>query len=68
VNDAGWNIRYIKVDTGNSGERVLISPYSVREIDWSGRLMHISVNRQKIKKAPPYNPAITVDGPMKKSS
>jgi hypothetical protein len=64
VDDAGWNIRYIKVDTGNwwPGERVLISPYSVREIDWSGRLVHINVNRQKVKNAPAYNPSITVDG------
>jgi len=40
VDDAGWSIRYIKVDTRNwwPGESVLISPYSVREIDWPGRL------------------------------
>ena len=51
VDDAGWNIRYIKVDTRNwwPGERVLISPHSVREIDWAGRLVHINVNRQKVK-------------------
>ncbi len=64
VDDAGWNIRYIKVDTRNwwPGERVLISPYSVREIDWVGRLVHVNVSRQKVKNAPPYNPSITVDG------
>ena len=64
VEDAGWNIRYIKVDTRNwwPGERVLISPYSVREIDWAGRLMHISVNRQRVKDSPPYDPCITIDG------
>ena len=61
VNDAGWNIRYIKVDTRNwwPGERVLISPYSVREIDWLGRLVHVNVSRQEVKNAPPYNPSIT---------
>ncbi len=64
VDDAGWNIRYIKVDTRNwwPGERVLISLYSVREIDWLGRLVYVNVSRQKIKNAPPYNPSITVDG------
>jgi hypothetical protein len=64
VDDAGWNIRYIKVDTRNwwPGERVLISPYSVREIDWAGRLIQVDVNRQKIKDSPPYHPSITVDG------
>jgi len=64
VDDAGWSIRYIKVDTRNwwPGERVLISPRSVREIDWVGKLVHINVNRQRIKDAPPYDPSITVDG------
>jgi len=64
VDDAGWSIRYIKVDTKNwwPGERVLISPYSVREIDWSGRLVHINVNRQRVKDSPPYDPCITIDG------
>jgi hypothetical protein len=64
VDDAGWNIRYIKVDTRNwwPGERVLISPYSVREIEWLGRLVYVNFSRQKIKNAPPYNPSITVDG------
>ena len=64
VDDAGWNIRYIKVDTRNwwPGERVLISPHSVREIDWASRLMHLNVNRQKVKDSPPYDPSITVDG------
>ena len=41
---------------------MLISPYSVREIDWSGRLMHINVNRQRVKDSPPYDPCITIDG------
>ena len=64
VDDAGWNIRYIKVDTRNwwPGERGVISPYSVREIEWLGRLVYVNFSRQKIKDAPPYNPSITVDG------
>jgi hypothetical protein len=64
VDDAGWNIRYIKIDTRNwwPGERVLISPHSVREIDWAGGLVHLNVNRQTIKDSPPYDPSITVDG------
>ena len=41
---------------------MLISPRSVREIDWVGKLVHINVNRQRIKDAPPYDPSITVDG------
>jgi hypothetical protein len=64
LEDTGWSIRYITVDTRNwwPGERVLISPRSVREIDWAGRLLHLNVNRQKVKDGPPYNPTVTVDG------
>ena len=55
VDDADWSIRCITVDTGNwwPGERVLISPLSVREIDWADRLIHLNVNRQKVKAGPP---------------
>ena len=64
VDDAGWNIRYVKVDTRNwwPGERVLISPRSVRMIDWDDKLIHLDVNRQKVKDSPPYDPGITIDG------
>ena len=64
VDDARWNIRFIRVDTRNwwPGERVLISPRSVREIDWADKLIHLDVCRQKVKDSPPYDPSITVDG------
>ena len=64
VDDAGWSIRYIKVDTRNwwPGERVLISPRSAREIGWADKLIHLDVSRQKVKDSPPYDPSITVDG------
>jgi hypothetical protein len=55
VDDADWTIRCITVDTKNwwPGERVLISPRSVREIDWANRMIHLNVNRQKVKAGPP---------------
>lgn len=64
VDDVGWSIRYIIVDTGKwwPGEKVLISPGSVREIDGTDRLVHLDVDRQKVKDSPPYDPAMTVDG------
>jgi hypothetical protein len=64
VEAAGWRVRYITVDTENwwPGEKVLISPRSVREVDWENRLIHLNVDRQKVKDSPPYNPAVTVDG------
>ena len=39
VEDADWSIHYLVVDTTNwwPGKKVLISPRSAREIDWSGQ-------------------------------
>jgi hypothetical protein len=64
VDDADWGIRYIIVDTRDwwRGERVLISPLSVRKIDWANKLIHLDVDRQKVKDSPRYNPSITSDG------
>jgi hypothetical protein len=64
VDDADWSIRYIKVDTKNwaPGSRVLVSPRSVRSIDRTNRLVHLDVDRQKVKNSPPYDPSKTVDG------
>jgi hypothetical protein len=64
VDVAGWHIRYLTVDTRNwwPGKKVLISPFTVREIDWAERLIHLNVNRQKVKDGPEYDPTITVDG------
>lgn len=64
VDDAGWKIRYLTVDTGNwwPGERVLISPGSVRKIDWVAKLIYLGMDRETVKNSPPYDPAMTVDG------
>lgn len=64
IDDAGWTVRYLMVDTGNwwPGERVLISPRSILKIDWVAKMIYLNVDREKVKKSPPYDPAITVDG------
>jgi hypothetical protein len=51
VDDAGWDIRYIRVDTckWRPGDRVLLAPRSVREIDWHGRFMRFDVGRQQVE-------------------
>jgi hypothetical protein len=63
VGDSGWSIRYVAIDTGNwlPGAKVLISPRSVREIDWAERVIHLDVNRQKVQSSPPYDASATVD-------
>ena len=63
VDDAGWNIRYIKVDTRNwwPGEHVLISPYAVREIDWADRHVELNITRAQVKASPPWDSVAMVD-------
>ncbi len=64
VDADGWNVRYLKVETGNwwPGETVLISPRSVRGIDWTDRLVTLDVDRRTLREAPRYDPSMTVDG------
>jgi sporulation protein YlmC with PRC-barrel domain len=64
INDKDWAVRYLTVDTGNwlPGERVLISPRSILKIDWVAEVIYLNVDRETVKKSPPYDPVITVDG------
>jgi hypothetical protein len=54
VNDAGWFIRHIRVDTcrWRPGDRVLLTPHSVREIDWVGRLVRFDLDCQELDAHP----------------
>jgi sporulation protein YlmC with PRC-barrel domain len=63
VEDADWSIRYLVVDTKNwwPGKKVLISPRSIDEIDWSDKLVNLNVVRQKVTDSPTYDPSIVVD-------
>jgi len=42
------------------GRRVLISPVSFREVDWSLRRFHVALTREKVKNSP----SVDVDGPV----
>lgn len=63
VEDADWSIHYLIVDTKNwwPGKKVLISPPSVQEIDWTDKLVHLNVDRQRVKDSPAYDASTTVD-------
>jgi hypothetical protein len=62
VQDVDWSIGYLVVDTKNwwPGKKVLISPRSVKEIDWSSRLVSLDADRHTVKGAPAYDASITV--------
>jgi len=50
VEDSDWDIRFLRIDTCNwrPGERVLLAPRSIREIDWPRRLVRFDLCRGEI--------------------
>ena len=63
VEDADWSIHYLVVDTKNwwPGKKVLISPRSALEIDWTDKLVNLKVDRQTVKDSPTYDPSAPAD-------
>lgn len=63
LEDDDWRIHFIVVDTKNwwFGKKVLISPQSVKNIDWANKLVHLDVDRQKVKNSPVYDASTLVD-------
>lgn len=49
VDDEGWDILYLVIDTGNwwQGDHVLVSPAAVANIDWLDSKVHLRVTRQQ---------------------
>jgi hypothetical protein len=54
LDDEHWAIRYLVADTDGffDGRRVLISPISLRQPDWSTRRLHVALTRDKVKNSP----------------
>jgi hypothetical protein len=63
VDTESWMLRYMIVDTKNwwPGKKVLVAPAWIDTIAWATRDVRIAMSRQKIKEAPPYDPAQPVD-------
>jgi hypothetical protein len=63
VEDMDWSIRYLVVDTKSwwPGNKVLISPLSVRAIQWPERQVSLDVDCQTVKGSPAYDPAATIE-------
>ena len=57
VDDSTWSIRYLIVNTSNwwVGHKVLISPEWIQDVSWAESYVNVSINRQAIKDAPPYD-------------
>jgi uncharacterized protein YrrD len=63
LEDVDWSVHYLVVDTRNwwPGEKVLISPRSVRKIEWAERLINLDVDRDTVKSSPIYDASTIVD-------
>ncbi len=63
IDDAGWEIRYLVIDTRNwwIGKHLLLSPYAVNSIDWGERLIWLAIAREQVRASPPCGPFDSID-------
>jgi hypothetical protein len=61
IDEETWAIRYMIVNTSNwwLGHQVLIAPAWVSDVSWTESTVSLTLTRQQIKEAPPYDPAAT---------
>jgi sporulation protein YlmC with PRC-barrel domain len=57
--DETWAVRYLVVQTGSwlLGQKVLISPFAVRETPWADQAVAVSLSREQVKNSPPIDTA-----------
>jgi sporulation protein YlmC with PRC-barrel domain len=57
VDDTDWDIQYLVVEAGNwwAGNKLLISPLSVQEIQWSDKAISLDLDRKTVRDSIPYN-------------
>lgn len=64
IDDEHWIVRYLVVQTGGplflNGRRVLISPISFRQADWTTQRFHLALTMDKVKNSP----SIDLDKPV----
>lgn len=62
--DQQWAVRYLVVDTQRwlPGRKVLVSPFSVRGIDWRNESVDVSISRDQVK----ASPSIDTDKPVQR--
>ncbi len=63
VDSDSWAIRYVVVDTRNwlPGRKVLVAPTWAEGVDWAGRLLRVSLDKEAIKNSPPYDAGTPID-------
>lgn len=64
VDDTDWGVRYLEIDTTGwwDGKKVVVPPLNVARIDGRDRVVHMAVDRARVRNSPPYDPSMTIDG------
>ena len=64
VDSESWGIRYLIINTSNwwVGQHVLMSPYAVKEVDWSDHRIRLDITKAKVTSSPSWNPADIING------
>ncbi|HEV7368218.1 PRC-barrel domain-containing protein [Arenibaculum sp.] len=57
VEDDGWRLRYLLVDTVNwlPGRKVLVASDWIRSVSWSEQKIHVGLTREQVKNSPEYD-------------
>lgn len=55
--DKDWAIRYVVVDAGSwlQSRNILISPFSVKNSNWTERRLSVALTRERVKDSPDYD-------------
>ncbi len=63
VDEQGWAIRYLVIDTSNwwMGHQVLVAPQWIREVSWSDRVVVAEMTREAIRRAPAWDAVLPPD-------
>jgi hypothetical protein len=63
VDDDGWALRYMIVDTKNwwPGKKVLVAPQWIDAVSWTDRHVRVRLTRDGVRNSPEFDPSRTVD-------
>ena len=57
IDDEDWGIRFLVVDTRNwlPGKQLLLSPQSIRRVEWDESSVYFNLTRESIKNSPEFD-------------
>lgn len=64
-----WSIQYMVTDPRNlwPGKHVLVSPQSIEHVYWSDKSVEVSLTKEEVENAPPYDPDNPPSSPRRTS-